>query len=120
MRNLTIAASLAGALVTTVSVAQAPATRTPPEVVHFTPPPGPPLGLGPSKKLDTSVVAPDELAKGASTITEAQARTRIQATGFSSVTELRQDSDGIWRAKAMSGNRIASVALDHKGNIAAQ
>lgn len=56
-------------------------------------------------------------AKGANSFTEAEARRRIEANGFSNVTGLAKDADGVWRGKAQQkGGGSAEVWLDYKGN----
>ncbi|WP_246529655.1 PepSY domain-containing protein [Microvirga zambiensis] len=57
---------------------------------------------------------------GSNSFTEAQARSRIEAQGFSNVTELRKDDQGIWRGKADRDGKSVSVAIDYKGTIQAQ
>jgi hypothetical protein len=57
---------------------------------------------------------------GANSFTEGQARSRIEAQGFSGVTELRKDDQGIWRGKAMRDGQSVSVAIDYKGTVQAQ
>ena len=57
---------------------------------------------------------------GANSFTEAQARSRIEAQGFSNITDLRKDDQGIWRGKAMRGGQSVSIGFDYKGNISAQ
>jgi hypothetical protein len=57
---------------------------------------------------------------GANSFTEAQARSRIEAQGFSDVKDLRKDDQGIWRGTAMRNGQSTSVALDFKGTVAAQ
>lgn len=59
----------------------------------------------------------DAPLKGANSFTESQARSRIEGHGFSSVTSLMKDSDGIWRGKAMKDGRTMDVALDYKGEV---
>ena len=56
-------------------------------------------------------------AKGANSFTEAEARRRIEAAGFSNVTGLAKDTEGVWRGKAQqkTGGPI-DVWLDYKGN----
>lgn len=66
-----------------------------------------------------NVVATSALEKGANSFTEAQARTRIESAGFTQVTALRKDDDGIWRAKAMRGGKSVDVGFDYKGNVGA-
>lgn len=57
---------------------------------------------------------------GADGFTEGQARSRMEAAGYTSLTELRRDDAGVWRARGMRGGQPAGVALDDRGNIAAR
>jgi protein CpxP len=57
---------------------------------------------------------------GANSFTEGQARSRIEAQGFSDVTDLRKDDQGIWRGKAMRSGQSTGVAIDYKGTVQAQ
>jgi protein CpxP len=57
---------------------------------------------------------------GANSFTEAQARSRIEAQGFSDVKDLRKDDQGIWRGTALRNGQSTGVALDFKGTVAAQ
>ena len=57
---------------------------------------------------------------GANSFTEGQARSRIEAQGFSNVTDLRKDDQGIWRGKATRNGQSVSVAIDYKGTVQAQ
>ena len=56
-------------------------------------------------------------AKGANSFTEAQAKSRIEAKGFTNLTGLAKDKDGIWRGKGMKGGSSHDVALDYQGNV---
>lgn len=56
-------------------------------------------------------------AKGANSFTQAQAKSRIEGMGFTNVTGLEKDKDGVWRGKAMKGGASHDVALDYKGNV---
>ena len=60
---------------------------------------------------------PAEPAKGANSFTEAQAKSRIEAKGFSNVSALAKDKDGVWRGKAMKAGASHDVALDYQGNV---
>ncbi|MBS7586330.1 PepSY domain-containing protein [Ancylobacter defluvii] len=60
---------------------------------------------------------PAEPAKGANSFTEAQATSRIEAKGFSNVSGLAKDKDGVWRGKAMKAGASHDVALDYQGNV---
>ena len=55
--------------------------------------------------------------KGSNSFTEGEARSRIQDKGFSNVTGLKKDDDGIWRGRAMKGGQQVDVALDFQGNV---
>src|SRR3712207_4110221 len=57
---------------------------------------------------------------GANSFTEGQARSRIEAQGFSNVTDLRKDDQGIWHGKATRNGQSVSVAIDYKGTVQAQ
>ncbi len=56
-------------------------------------------------------------AKGSNSFTEAQAKSRIEAKGFTNVTALAKDKDGVWRGKGMKGGATHDVALDYQGNV---
>lgn len=56
---------------------------------------------------------------GANSFTEGQARDRILAYGYSDVSELRKDDDGIWRGTALLDGQSVAVAVDYKGNVVA-
>lgn len=54
---------------------------------------------------------------GANSFTEGEARNRIEARGFTAVTNLKKDDQGIWRGDAMKDGHPVKVALDFKGNV---
>jgi hypothetical protein len=55
--------------------------------------------------------------KGANSFTEGEARSRIEDKGFSNVSGLKKDDDGIWRGRAAMGGQQVEVALDYQGNV---
>ena len=57
---------------------------------------------------------------GANSFTEAQAKARIEEQGYTDVSELAKDKDGIWRGKAKKAGAMVSVALDFQGNVVAK
>ena len=63
---------------------------------------------------------PGAPAAGANSFTEAQARSRIEGAGYSNVSGLTKDQDGIWRGKASKGRTTVGVALDYQGNVVAK
>jgi hypothetical protein len=54
---------------------------------------------------------------GANSFTEAQARSRLEAHGYTNVSALREDGQSIWRGKATKGGAVVNVAIDYQGNI---
>jgi putative membrane protein len=58
--------------------------------------------------------------KGANSFTEGQAKDRIVAAGFTSVSSLAKDGDGVWRGDAMKDGKSAKVAVDFRGNVVSQ
>jgi len=56
-------------------------------------------------------------AKGANSFTMEQARSQIADKGFSNVSDLAKDDDGIWRGKAQKAGTSTGVWLDYKGNV---
>ena len=56
---------------------------------------------------------------GANSFTGAQAKDRMEKAGFSQVTNLKKDDQGIWRASAKQGDKQTNVALDFRGNVVA-
>lgn len=54
---------------------------------------------------------------GANSFTEGQAKSRIEAKGFSKVTDLKKDDAGVWRGKASKGTETVNVSVDFQGNV---
>jgi hypothetical protein len=54
---------------------------------------------------------------GRNSFTEGEARNRIEKFGYSNVTGLTKDADGIWRGTATKNGATGDVALDYQGNI---
>jgi hypothetical protein len=57
---------------------------------------------------------------GANSFTEGQAKSRIETQGFSKISTLTKDKDGVWRGKATKGNREMDVSVDFQGNVVAK
>jgi hypothetical protein len=62
---------------------------------------------------------PGAPAAGANSFTEAQAKSRIEAKGYSNVSALKKDDKGIWRGKAERDQKSLDVSLDFQGNVTA-
>jgi putative membrane protein len=54
---------------------------------------------------------------GANSFTEAQAKDRIAKAGFTGVTRLKKDDQGIWRGSAKKNGKQVNVSLDFRGNV---
>lgn len=54
---------------------------------------------------------------GRNSFTEGQAKSKIEEAGYTSVTELKKDDDGVWRGKASKGGSSAAVSVDFQGNV---
>jgi hypothetical protein len=50
---------------------------------------------------------------------EDQARSQIEAKGFSSISGLRKDAKGIWRGKAEKDGLPVNVTIDVNGHVTA-
>ena len=57
---------------------------------------------------------------GANSFTEGQAKSRIEAGGYSNVTELKKDDSGVWRGKGMKDGKSVTVNVDFQGNVIAR
>ena len=60
---------------------------------------------------------PDAPVAGKNSFTESQARSRIEAAGFTGVSELMKDKDGVWHGKASKAGTTQTVNLDFQGNV---
>ena|ERR1700722_8409632 len=59
-------------------------------------------------------------AAGSNSFTEAQAKSSIEKAGYSNVSGLTKDKDGLWRGTASKGGTDVHVALDYQGNVVSQ
>ena len=57
------------------------------------------------------------LLSGANSFTERQAQDLIVKAGFSDVSGLKKDDEGIWRGKAIMAGKHVEVGVDYKGNV---
>jgi hypothetical protein len=54
---------------------------------------------------------------GHNSFTEGQAKSKIEGAGFSNVTDLKKDDNGIWRGKGSKAGASSSVSVDFQGNV---
>lgn len=64
----------------------------------------------------TSANAPTP-AKGANSFTSGEAKSRLEKNGFSNVSDLKKDDNGVWRGTAQKEGNTTNVWLDYKGNV---
>jgi opacity protein-like surface antigen len=93
MRLLMLAAALA---ISTSAVAQTPAVKSP------------------------NTNNPAAPVAGANSFTEGQAKSKIEASGYTNVSALKKDDNGIWTGSATKGGQKVNVKLDFQGNVVTQ
>jgi len=59
-------------------------------------------------------------AHGANSFTDGQAKSRLEKSGFSDVSALTKDKDGVWRGTAQRNGQTVQVWVDYKGNVGQQ
>ncbi|MGO4843252.1 hypothetical protein AB4144_64355, partial [Rhizobiaceae sp. 2RAB30] len=72
-----------------------------------------------NSKSPTTTSTESAPVPGANSFTEAQAKSQIEDAGYSNVSGLAKDDNGIWRGQAQKDGKSLSVALDYQGNIVA-
>ena len=88
-----------------------PQQRSPANTTTATPP-----AVTTSNADSKTAAAP---VKGANSFTVDEARRRIEAGGFTQVSDLKKDNDGIWRGQALKVGTSVSVFCDYLGNVGA-
>jgi hypothetical protein len=54
---------------------------------------------------------------GRNSFTEGQAKSKIEDAGYTNVTELTKDDNGVWRGKASKSGSATAVSVDFQGNV---
>jgi hypothetical protein len=54
---------------------------------------------------------------GRNSFTESQAKSKIEEAGYTKVTDLKKDDNGVWRGKATKGGAATAVSVDFQGNV---
>jgi hypothetical protein len=54
---------------------------------------------------------------GRNSFTEGQAKSKIEGAGFSNISELKKDDNGVWRGKANKAGASTDVSVDFQGNV---
>lgn len=66
---------------------------------------------------DATVATTQLAAKGRNSFTESQAQGRISKGGYTNVSKLMKNENGVWQGTAMKDGAKVNVALDYKGNV---
>ena len=66
----------------------------------------------PSAPADANAPLP-----GANSFTEGQAKSRLEANGYSNVSGLKKDDNGVWKGTATHSGAQVNVSVDYRGNI---
>jgi len=100
--RLTFITAAAVGLCTTIAFAQAPASQN-----------------GPQNPAVKSMDANNAMAPvaGANSFTMSEAKSHIEAKGYTNVRSLKKDKSGVWRGKAMKDGASVPVSLDYQGNV---
>ena len=71
----------------------------------------------PAVNTPNSPPNPGAPVAGANSFTEAQAKSRIEAKGFTNVSGLKKDDAGVWRGSASQAGKSVTVSVDFQGNV---
>jgi hypothetical protein len=56
---------------------------------------------------------------GANSFTEGQAKSRVEDSGYTNVSTLTKDDNGVWRGTAQKDGNTVRVSVDFQGNVIA-
>jgi hypothetical protein len=78
----------------------------------------PPAKDGPNNSaVNTGEKNSNAPVAGRNSFTEGQAKSAIEKAGYSNVTELKKDDNGVWRGKASKGGAVSAISVDFQGNV---
>src|SRR5712671_3602877 len=79
----------------------------------------PPAKSGPNNNAVNSAGQNNSNAPvaGRNSFTEGQAKSKIEDAGYTNVTELKKDENGVWRGKASKSGSSTAVSVDFQGNV---
>ena len=75
---------------------------------------------GENAAVNTSGVNTAAPAPGANSFTQNQARKRLTKGGFTEISTLKKDNQGIWRGTAQKDGKPVSVWVDYRGDAGQQ
>jgi hypothetical protein len=59
----------------------------------------------------------DKPVAGRNSFTEGQAKSKIEQAGYTGVTDLKKDDNGVWRGLASKAGSSTNVSVDFQGNV---
>jgi len=65
----------------------------------------------------SSTTMPGSSGGAAGALSATAVKSKIEASGYTNVTGLKQDADGGWSAKASKGGQQVAVSVDSKGMV---
>ena len=78
----------------------------------------PPAQSGPNNNaINSDQKNSDKPVAGRNSCTEGQAKSTIEDAGYSNVSDLKKDDNGVWRGKASKGGSSTNVSIDFQGNV---
>ena len=78
----------------------------------------PPAQSGPNNSaINSDQKNSDRPVAGRNSFTEGQAKSKIEDAGYSNVSDLKKDDNGVWRGRASKGGSSTNVSLDFQGNV---
>jgi hypothetical protein len=111
IRTLALAALAAATLAACGPKADADKDRTEGPVVSSSESPR-------NEAVDTTPTAGESgPTPGASSYTEAQAKSAIESAGYAEVGALTQNANGLWQGQATKDGQTVSVSVDYKGAV---
>jgi hypothetical protein len=72
---------------------------------------------GPTTTQSTGQKNSDAPVAGRNSFTEGQAKSKIEEAGYTGISDLKKDDNGVWRGKASKGGSSTNVSLDFQGNV---
>ena len=60
---------------------------------------------------------PTRLSLVATVLLKEQAKSKIEDAGYTNVTEVKKDDNGVWRGNASKSGSATAVSVDFQGNV---
>ena len=74
-------------------------------------------GSNPAAVKSPSANNPAAPVPGANSFTEGQAKSRIEGAGYTDITALKKEDNGVWTGSAKKGGQMVNVKVDFQGNV---